>query len=104
MLQVFISSTSGVGPPTAITTKFLCVGNVHLLDKIPYLLILVGLYNYCCFFMFSSKTEGRTIRYVISVVRKDASSLRVSARGRTKAAAKTAAAKAILRKIKKRQL
>ena len=54
--------------------------------------------------MFSSKTEGRTIRYVISVVRKDASSLRVSARGRTKAAAKTAAAKAILRKIKKRQL
>jgi len=70
-------------------------------DHLLSLARLHCLHNIFCLFLVSSKTEGRTIRYVISVVRKDASSLRVSARGRTKAAAKSAAARAILRKIKK---
>ncbi len=40
------------------------------------------------------------MRYVISVIREGAPSLRVCGRGKTKAAAKSAAARAVLRKLK----
>ena len=53
-----------------------------------------------CVCVFSKKDGKKSVCYVISVLREGAPSLRVCARGRTKVAAKNAAAKVILRKIK----